>query len=176
MPMTTNMPPARTFVIRDARSDERDVVAELTKRSYAEYATIMDPKSWRGLSAAIHAALKSSEATRIVAEDHGTVIGSVMLYPPRANAYGEEVRRVGWPEVRLVAVDPAARGRGVAQALMDECVRRARASGATNLGIHTSRSMRAAMRLYARMGFVRAPEHDFQPPGAERVQGYRLAL
>ena len=30
--------------------------------------------------------------------------------------------------------------------------------------------------MYERMGFVRAPEHDFQPPGAERVTGYRLPL
>jgi ribosomal protein S18 acetylase RimI-like enzyme len=36
--------------------------------------------------------------------------------------------------------------------------------------------MRAAMRLYDRLGFVRAPELDFQPPDAELVQGYRLPL
>ena len=61
-------------------------------------------------------------------------------------------------------------------ALVDECVRRARATGASVLGLHTSRSMRAAMRLYERMGFVRDPEHDFQPPGAELVEGYLLRL
>lgn len=42
--------------------------------------------------------------------------------------------------------------------------------------MHTSVSMRAAIRLYERMGFVRAPEHDFRPPGAELVEGYRLRL
>ena len=36
--------------------------------------------------------------------------------------------------------------------------------------------MRAALRLYQRMGFVRDPEHDFQPPGAELVEGYLLRL
>jgi len=59
---------------------------------------------------------------------------------------------------------------------MDECVRRARAMGATDLGLHTSASMRGAMRIYQRMGFVRAPEHDFRPDGAELVEGYRLPL
>jgi ribosomal protein S18 acetylase RimI-like enzyme len=44
------------------------------------------------------------------------------------------------------------------------------------LGLHTSRSMRAAVRLYERMGFVRDPEHDFHPPGAELVEGYLLRL
>jgi hypothetical protein len=36
--------------------------------------------------------------------------------------------------------------------------------------------MRSAMRLYERMGFVRDPEHDFQPPGAELVEGYLMRL
>jgi ribosomal protein S18 acetylase RimI-like enzyme len=60
--------------------------------------------------------------------------------------------------------------------LVDECVRRAKASGAAELGLHTSKSMRAAIRMYERMGFVRAPEHDFHPEGAELVQGYRLRV
>jgi ribosomal protein S18 acetylase RimI-like enzyme len=59
---------------------------------------------------------------------------------------------------------------------VEECARRARRMGATELGLHTSRSMAAAMRMYRRMGFVRAPDHDFQPPGAELVEGYRLPL
>ncbi|HEY6829431.1 MAG TPA: GNAT family N-acetyltransferase, partial [Gemmatimonadaceae bacterium] len=76
----------------------------------------------------------------------------------------------------LVAVAPEARGRGIARALVEECIRRARVQGAKEVGLHTSRSMRAAMAMYADLGFVRAPERDFQPPGAELVEGYRLRL
>jgi hypothetical protein len=36
--------------------------------------------------------------------------------------------------------------------------------------------MRAAVRMYERLGFVRVPEHDFQPEGAELVTAYRLRL
>jgi len=35
-----------------------------------------------------------------------------------------------YPEVRLLAVAPAARGKGIGEALMRECIRRARRSGA----------------------------------------------
>jgi ribosomal protein S18 acetylase RimI-like enzyme len=49
-------------------------------------------------------------------------------------------------------------------------------AGAAALGLHTSKSMVTAMQLYERMGFERAPELDFQPPGAEVVWGYRLKL
>jgi ribosomal protein S18 acetylase RimI-like enzyme len=168
---------ARDFDVRDARDDERDAIRDVTVRSYAEYARTMEPAAWAGLEAAIHAALASdAPAERIVADDHGMLIGSVMLYPPATKAYGDMLAELSWPEVRLLSVPPEARGRGVARALMDECLRRARRSGATAIGLHTSKSMRAAMAMYARMGFVRVPEFDHQPPGSELVEAYRLPL
>jgi hypothetical protein len=36
--------------------------------------------------------------------------------------------------------------------------------------------MRAAMRLYERLGFVAAPELDFHPAPGLTVKGYRLSL
>lgn len=75
-----------------------------------------------------------------------------------------------------MAVAPSARGQGIGTALLQECVRRARRSGATTLGLHTHDAMQAAVRLYERAGFVRAPELDFQPPAGVLVKGYRLRL
>ncbi|HEX6748647.1 MAG TPA: GNAT family N-acetyltransferase [Longimicrobium sp.] len=164
-------------MIRDAREEDRDAVRELTLRAYAEYARVMAPSAWAGLEGAIHRALdEDAAAERIVAEHDGKLVGSVMLYPPETDAYGGAANAAPWPELRLLAVSPDARGMGVGQALVDECVRRARAGGATELGLHTSQSMRAALRMYERMGFVRAPEHDFHPDGAEHVWGFRLDL
>ena len=171
------MTSGKTFVVRDARHDERERVRDLTVRAYAEYAAVMEPASWTGLAQAIDRALTSSDsAERIVADDGNALVGSVMLYPASANAYGDMTGTSIWPEVRLLAVPPETRGRGVARALMTECIRRATASGAGSVGIHTSYSMRVAMQMYLRMGFVRAPEHDFQPAGAEVVEAYRLPL
>ena len=164
-------------IIRTGEDDERAAIRELTLRSYAEYAEIMDPDSWRGLSQALRDALASDQLVeRIVAEDDGHLVGSAMLYAAETDAYGALASRAGAPEIRLVAVAPEARGRGIAKALVEECIRRARAQGASEVGLHTSRSMRAAMAMYANLGFTRAPERDFQPPGAELVEGYRLRL
>ena len=166
-----------TLTVRDARTDELTAVYELTRRAYAEYAKIMDAASWTALSDAIDAGLSSDqEMERIVAVDGDTIVGSALLFPPSDDAYKGLGIRVTAPEVRLVAVDPSARGRGIARALMAECLRRARASGATEIGLHTSKSMQAAVRMYETMGFKRAPENDFQPAGAEKVVGYKLAL
>jgi len=80
------------------------------------------------------------------------------------------------PEIRLLAVAPAARGRGVGTALMEECLRRARAAGACAIGLHTVDVMEVAVRMYERMGFVPAPETDFSPVPGFIVKGYRRDL
>jgi GNAT superfamily N-acetyltransferase len=165
-----------SFRIRDARDDERDAVRDLTLVAYSIYATIMEAEAWAGLDGAVRRALESDDADRIVADDQGTLIGSVMLFPPDSSAYGEYTRALAAPELRLLAVPDSARGRGVGRALVEECIRRARRDGASALGLHTSKSMATARALYLRMGFERAPETDFFPPGAEHVEGYRLRL
>lgn len=163
--------------IRDARDEDRAAVRELTLAAYAEYAEVMEPAAWAGLDGALRAALESDAAMdRIVAEHGGRIVGSVMLFPPQVQAYGDLAQAARAPELRLLAVSAAARGLGVGRALVDECVARARAMGATELGLHTSQSMAAAVRLYRRLGFVRTPETDFRPGGAELVEGYRLPL
>jgi GNAT superfamily N-acetyltransferase len=163
--------------IRAARPHEHARIAELTRLAYGEYSSLMEPSAWKALQAALETSLAAEvDVTRLVAELDGTVVGSAALYAPGIDAYGSLASSAPWPEVRLVAVDPAARGRGIARLLVMECARRAQEWGASHLGLHTSHSMRAAKQLYERMGFVRDPERDFHPPGAELVEGYRLSL
>lgn len=163
--------------IRDAQTDERAAIHELTLAAYEEYATIMSPTAWGGLKQAVLSGLSTEEAVeRIVAEQNGALVGSVQLYPPSANAYSGAVAGINWPEVRLLAVLPEARGQGIGTALMNECIRRARTAGASALGLHTSESLQVAIRMYKQMGFVRAPEYDFHPEGGEVVEAYRLDI
>jgi GNAT superfamily N-acetyltransferase len=170
--------------IRDAREDERPAIRDLTLAAYREFANVMAAPAWAALQEALLAGLAAEGAIeRIVAERDGApayvgmpLVGSVMLYSPAANAYGDALVSASVPELRLLAVAPHARGHGVGTALIEECARRARRGGASELGLHTSESLRAGIRLYERMGFVRAPEGDFQPEGAELVMAYRLAL
>ena len=165
------------FSIRDARAEDRAAIRALTLAAYEEYATIMAPTAWAALREAVLAGLEAEGAVeRIVAERDGVLLGSVMLYSPSANAYGNGVVAGGWPELRLLAVASAARGQGVGTALVEECMRRAQLAGASALGLHTSESLQAAIRMYERMGFVRTPAGDFQPDGAELVMAYCMTL
>ncbi len=153
-------------------------IRALTLAAYAEYADVMTPTAWQGLRGAVTSALDDhdSPAERIVALRGTALLGSVMLFPPSVAAYDAAAGEANWPELRLLAVDHAARGQGIGKLLVRECVRRARAAGATDLGLHTSDSLWVAVRMYEQMGFLRAPAYDFQPDGAELVKAYRLPL
>jgi predicted N-acetyltransferase YhbS len=161
------------LVIREAGSQDHAAIHEVTLAAYEEYAARMPPPLWQGYRRNIVAALADpSPATQLVAEADGVVVGAVLLYPAMPDAQPARP----WPEVRLLAVPPAARGRGIGAALMRECIRRARAAGATVLSLHTTDLMRVAKAMYERMGFVRAPELDFRPAPGVLIQGFRLDL
>lgn len=170
---TEDMP----LVVRDARTEDIPVIRELTLEAYGEYASIMTPRAWEGLYSAIRRGASADEAVdRIIAELPSGIVGSVMLYPEGSDVYSGALGPLPWPEVRLLAVAPAARGRGIGAALMRECVRRAKAAGALRLGLHTSRSMIAAAELYRKMGFKRLSQYDFHPMGGEIVEAHVLDL
>ena len=163
--------------IRDARRADRDAARQVTLSAFQQYAAVMPPPRWEGYRENILATLADvGPAQLIVAEKEGTIVGSVLLYPP-GTAFSTPVEGpLTCPEVRLLAVATEARGQGVGTALMKECIRRARRLGASCLNLHTTDIMQVAMRMYERMGFVRAPDLDFHPDPSVTVKAYRLAL
>jgi predicted N-acetyltransferase YhbS len=163
--------------LRDARAGDRKAILAVTLAAFQEYAASKGNR-WENYREGILAALAAVQpAKQIVAEQNSEIIGSVLLYPR-----GTVITIPGgaitlrWPEVRLLAVAPAARRQGVGAALMQECVQRARQSGARALALHTADVRNAATRLYERMGFQRAPELDFEPTPGVTAEGYLLAL
>jgi ribosomal-protein-alanine N-acetyltransferase len=70
-------------------------------------------------------------------------------------------------EVLTIAVDPAARGRGVGRALLEAAVGVARLSGATAMFLEVAVDNAPALALYGRAGFVRAGlRKDYYDRGA----------
>jgi GNAT superfamily N-acetyltransferase len=164
--------------LRDATEGDRDAIREITLLAFQEYSERM-PAHWEGYRKGILATLADvAPAEQIVAERAGRKVGTVLLYPA-GTVFRNTVRPpapIVWPEARLLAVAPAARGQGVGQALMEECIRRARRAGASVLTLHTSSVMEAAIRIYERIGFVRDTGLDFHPTPDLTIMGYRLPL
>ena len=61
-----------------------------------------------------------------------------------------------------VVVDESARGRGVGEALVRECIEVARRRGASIVELQTARVRVAANRLYERMGFERRDSNPYR--------------
>lgn len=95
--------------------------------------------------------------------DGGGLLGTCGMAPIDAHTF----------ELRKMYLVPAARGRGVGRALLDEALRFARARGAHRVVLDTTEAMKDAIRFYERAGFVR---DDTQIRGARCSRGYSLAL
>ena len=160
--------------IRDARTADYDAIRDVTLAAYQEYAAIMQVH-WENYRQSILATLASVHpAEQIVAEQSGTLVGTVLLFPTGTALTAPDGASVTltWPEIRLLAVAPAARGHGIGAALVRECLHRARQSGAAAVTLHTTEMMRVAMQMYERMGFVHTPELDFHPVPEITIKGY----
>jgi ribosomal protein S18 acetylase RimI-like enzyme len=140
--------------IRIARPDEYDRVGELT---IAAYQSLPVDHLFGGYDEEILAtAERAKDSDILVAVEHDLVLGSVTFVGDPASRWRE------WTEpeevqFRLLAVDPAARGQGIGEALVHACVERA---GDSPIIIHTTQWMEAARRMYERLGFVRRPDRD----------------
>ena len=111
-------------------------------------------------------ATRAAGAELLVAEDDSRLLGTV-TFVPDGGPLGE-IARPDETEFRMLAVDPAAQGRGVGSALLGHVVEESAVRGRAGVVCSTQPAMRAAHAVYRRAGFERAPERDWSPvPGVE---------
>lgn len=142
-------------LVREARPDEYPAMADLT---VAAYHTI-DPDLGSYEARIRDVAGRAAVATVLVASLDGRAIGTV-TYVGESSSPLSESDDPGDAGVRLLAVAPEAMGRGAGTALVERCIELARADGRRRLVLITRPAMHAAHAIYARLGFIRAPELD----------------
>jgi GNAT superfamily N-acetyltransferase len=161
--------------IRDAADADRGALKELLLQAYGQYEADLQ-EHWEAYKESILASVDAAgPKARLVAELSGRIVGSAQLFLSSEEAYGRPELGIHAPILRLLAVSPDHRGKGIATELIRESVRRAIGWGADALYLHTSDMMASAVRLYERLGFERAYDKEFHN-GRTLVKSYRLPL
>ncbi|MGB0101762.1 MAG: GNAT family N-acetyltransferase [Nocardioides sp.] len=159
------------LVIRRAAPADLAAAGETTVAAYREFTLGDDDPYLRKLR---DAATRDREAELWVAELDGAVVGTVTI--ALEGSPWREIGEAGEGEFRMLAVAPAARRRGVGDALMQLVLERFRELGARAIVLSSLAEMTSAHRVYERLGFRRMPERDWSPvPGVDLVV-YRKEL
>lgn len=164
--------------IRNASREDHALITEVILSAYGQFSLSVPADFVEVFEEDVRRVQDDEEhAVFIVAEQSGSVVGTVTLYPDGAG-YGASYGSFGWPggwaAMRLLAVDPKNQGEGIGRALTLECLRRARTAGAKTMGLHTLPFMVVAQKIYEDMGFERMPGMDIQlAPGVTAMAYHR---
>jgi GNAT superfamily N-acetyltransferase len=102
-----------------------------------------------------------------IADDGATRLGSVFVVRQTAEV----------AKLRLLLVEPEARGRGLGARLVRECIGFARRAGYRRMVLWTQSELAAARHLYERAGFRRTRGHAHHSFGRDLVaETWRLTL
>jgi len=160
------------FEVRSALPAELDAVAALTYEAYesAGFVTRDDPYA----IALRDTAARARDAELMVAVDGHQLLGTVTYAADGGRL--QEIARPREAEFRMLAVAPAAGGRGVGSALVDWVIEASRLSGHVAVVCSSRPTMHLAHRIYERAGFVRQPERDWSPSEGIDLLGFGLTL
>jgi ribosomal protein S18 acetylase RimI-like enzyme len=158
--------------IRRATSSEFPAVADLCVAAYAPFVG----GDHQYVAVLRDVAPRASEAELLVAAepDGGRVLGTVTFVPDGVPL--GEIAGPGEAEFRMLAVDPAAHGRGVGTALLQRVLDDSRGRAAAGVVCSSLPEMRAAHRIYRRLGFRREPDRDWSPVPGVDLLAFAIAL
>jgi ribosomal protein S18 acetylase RimI-like enzyme len=153
-----------TVEIREARPDEYALAGEVTANAYREFVREGDADWEEYLQRIADVEERAARTVILVAVEDARIIGSGTLELDGRTDDAHGALAPGEAHVRMLGVDPAARGRGVGRLLVTACEHRARDAGRTLISLDTTQRMEVAGRMYESLGYVRG-EDEVLPDG-----------
>ncbi|QSB15694.1 GNAT family N-acetyltransferase [Natronosporangium hydrolyticum] len=160
--------------IRPATPAEFGRIAELTVTAYRDDQQLPPGSPYQAVLADVAGRAAGGELLVAVDPDSAALLGSVLYV--RSGSRFAELCGPDEAEFRTLAVAPTAQRRGVGEALVRACLRRAREQQRTAVVICSRDNADAAHRLYTRLGFRRIPEQDWNPQPGIRLLAFRYQL
>jgi DNA-binding MarR family transcriptional regulator/GNAT superfamily N-acetyltransferase len=156
--------PKREYTLRQPRSGDLGWIVTRHAQLYAQEYGWTEP--FEGLCAQIVADFDNNFDPRLercwIAEMNGENVGCVMLVKDKP----------GVARLRLLLVDPKARGLGLGQRLVNECVKFARKTGYKKITLWTHSILAAARHTYEKAGFTLTSSEKKRSWGKDVVAEY----
>jgi len=160
---------------REGTIEDVTQLKKLALSAYGEFEKELTTENWNVL----HGKQQSENSyinllkisTCFVCEVDDNLVGVAYII---LSGHPTEIFEVNWSYIRMVGVEPAYRGHGIAKQLTKHCIEYAKQNGETIIALHTSEMMDAAIYIYEKMGFKQIKE--LQPIFGKRYWLYHLNL
>ena len=169
------------FSIREVKKDEYEALGQLVVNAYSQLEGFLTPEGqpeYYEMLANVGQINEREDASVLVAiSPESQVMGGCVYFSvmENYNPLSPAQKETNSSGIRLLAIDPKFRRRGLGKALTQECIRLARANGHHQVILHTTQAMQNAWAMYTNLGFQRAPQFDFTDMEMT-IYGFRFKL
>lgn len=164
-----------TFTYREGSLADKEQLRHLGIISYGQYKPLLTEENFnvlhRNLSDGSKVEALISGSKCFVCQDGDTIVGMAYLV---SSGHPWDIFQADWAYIRMVGVNPAYQGKGIARELTRQCIAYARQTGEKTMALHTSEMMDAARHLYESLGFKQLRE--IEPRFGKRYWLYLLEL
>ena len=163
------------YSFRKAGLADKDQLKSLGIKAYGQYENVLGPEHWTKMFTSLNDESKLIEliksSTTFVCEHKGKIVGRIHLIG-KGNPW--DIFQADWAYIRMLGIDPAHSGNGIAKKLTLLCLEEAKKNNEIILALHTSEFMNAARHIYESLGFKISKE--IEPRFAKRYWLYTLDL
>ena len=146
---------------REGTAAEKKSLQQLGILSYSQFSKVLAPADWETMNRFLNGDKMWDQLVNnskiFVCEDNDQLIGMAYLV---SGGNPTHIYPADWSYIRMVGVDPAYRGKGIAKKLTQLCVDHAKQSNEKIVGLHTSEKMDDARHIYESIGFKMYNEID----------------
>ena len=140
------------IVLRNAIFADFNSIASISIAAYQEYSTNLTAENWQKMQQSLANVSQTAKAASfIVAEIERKIVGAIAYYPPGKS--NPKFFEINWASLRLLAVAPEYRRRGIGKLLTKAGIDRAKQDNARGIGLYTSEAMTTAQKMYTSLGF-----------------------